>query len=100
MNTRNIIPWTYAVSVGAFCLAIYSKMTGFEDVFTFFVTALVSQLLFAFFSIYELRGSEHFTQKRKSQLDSLITMCTIDFWYRLPDKIKTKDIFYLSLYIT
>jgi hypothetical protein len=79
MNTRNIIPWTYAVSVGAFCLAIYSKMTGFEDAFTFFVTALVSQLLFAFFSIYELRGSEHFTQREKANWTALLLCAPLIF---------------------
>lgn len=79
MKTRNIIPWTYAISIGAFCLAIYSKMANFEDTFTFFIIALVSQLLFAFFSIYELRGSEHFTQKEKANWAPLILCAPLIF---------------------
>lgn len=71
MNTRNILPWIYAISISALCLDMYS-MVNFEGIFTFFIIDLAFQLLFAFFAIYELRGSEHFTQKEKANWTPLI----------------------------
>lgn len=79
MNTRIMISWAYAISVSACCLAIYSKIANFEDLFTFFIIAMVSQLLFAFFSIYELRGSEYFTQKEKANWTVLLLCAPLFF---------------------
>jgi hypothetical protein len=79
MNARNMIHWAYAISVAAFCLALYSKIANSEGIFTFFLITLVSQWLFAFFAIYELRGSEYFTQKEKANWTTLLLCAPLIF---------------------
>jgi hypothetical protein len=79
MNIRNLIPWSYAVSIAAFSLAIYAKAGKSESLFTMFIIAMLVQFIFAALAIYELRGSEHFTRKEKADWTVLLLCAPIFF---------------------
>ncbi|MES2332285.1 MAG: hypothetical protein V4539_21940 [Bacteroidota bacterium] len=79
MNTRNIISWSYIISIAAFGLAIYGKIAYSGDTMSLFVIALLSQLVFAVFAIYELRGSENFTRREKADWTVLILCAPLIF---------------------
>ncbi|MDB5211342.1 MAG: hypothetical protein JWQ30_2169 [Sediminibacterium sp.] len=79
MNTRNIISWSYIISIASFGLTIYAKIAHSESTMTLFVLALLTQLVFAVFAIYELRGSEHFTRREKADWTVLIVCAPLIF---------------------
>lgn len=68
MNNRNLVPLSYTLSVTFFCLAIYSVITHQGNLMIMFIGgSLVTQILFAALSIYELRTSIYLPQNEKSR---------------------------------
>ena len=66
MTNRNIVPLSYALSVAFFSLTIYSAITHSGNLMIIFIGCLLTQLLFAVLSIYELRTSIYLPQNEKS----------------------------------
>jgi hypothetical protein len=79
MNTRNIISWSYAISVATTGLSIYTGVTESANMLTTFIIALLSQIVFAVLAVYELRRSEHFTKGEKADFTILIFCAPLIF---------------------
>ena len=72
MNNRHIVPLSYALSVAFFGLAIYSAITHSGNLMIIFIGCLLTQLLFAVLSIYELRTSIYLPQNEKSRWTTIL----------------------------
>ncbi|MES2373616.1 MAG: hypothetical protein V4557_13635 [Bacteroidota bacterium] len=79
MSIRNLVPWSYAASVAALCFALYAKANDSASPMTVFAIAVLLQFIFAAFAIYELRGSEQFTRREKSDWTVLILCAPLVF---------------------
>jgi len=94
MNNRNIVPLSYALIVAFFFLAIYSAMTHSGDLITMFIGCLLTQILFAVLSIYELRKSEQLTQTEKSNWAALLIVSPPIFGFMYLTTIRRKVLYY------
>jgi len=66
MNKRNIVPFSYALTIAFFCFSLLAKATNSDNMMAMLIGCLITQLLFACISIYELRQSEQLTKSEKS----------------------------------
>ena len=66
MNNHNIVPFSYALTIAFFCFSLLAKVTNSDNMMAMLIGCLITQLLFACISIYELRQSEQLTKNEKS----------------------------------
>ncbi len=66
MTNRNLVPFTYALTIAFFCFSLLAKATNSNNVMAMLTGCLITQLLFACISIYELRQSEKLTKSEKA----------------------------------
>ena len=79
MNNRNIVPLSYALTIALFFVAIFSAITHSGAEMSMFIGCLVTQIVFAFLCIYELRTSLYLPQNEKSNWTALLLVAPLFF---------------------
>jgi hypothetical protein len=69
MNLRNLVPISYALTIAFISCAILTKVMQIDAYksFTLLMGSVITQILFAIFSILEIRNSEKITKSEKSR---------------------------------
>ena len=77
MFIRKAIPFLYLLILAFFSMALLGKLMHWHNLMFWFTGCVITQYMFAFAAIYEIKWLEAFTQNEKSTWSSLLLVCPV-----------------------
>jgi len=88
MFIQKALPYLYAFSFAFFCLAVSGNMMHWDNSLLLFTAAMVTQFVFAFAAIYELRKNGGMMRQEKSTWTLLLLISPLLFGFIYLKKIR------------